>query len=38
MELLLRETNGMLGYQIMKRIGISTLGSGMRPWSRSWSA
>jgi len=25
---LLRETNGMLGYQIMKRIGISTLGSG----------
>lgn len=25
---MLRETNGMLGYQIMKRIGISTLGSG----------
>jgi sulfur oxygenase/reductase len=25
---LLRESNGMIGYQILKRVGISTLGSG----------
>ncbi|MCK5902204.1 MAG: hypothetical protein KAG28_03570 [Cocleimonas sp.] len=25
---MLRETNGMVGYQILKRIGLSTLGSG----------